>query len=416
MSDKLVQDFKSDWEAFKKTQDQILADKADGKSVGELQEKLNKINAAIEAKQAEVTGKLAAMETAMRRSPMDNGSKQTDVNAAEHKAAFMGFMRKGVETGLEAIQKKALAVNDDTAGGYMVHADLTGRIIKHVFETSPIRAYANVQTISTDALEGMMDINQATSGGWVSEAGTRSSTATPAIGQWRITAEEQSAMPAATQKLLDDAAWDAEGWLADKIADKFSRDENAAFVTGSGVGKPHGFVSSDRTIVADSGVTDDTFQSAKKMGYVPTGTSAAFGTASGNGDCLVNTVQALKAEYRARPGVAWGMNRTTFAAVRTLKDQYGRYLWEPSFQAGMPSMLLGFPVAEFNDMAVMAANSYSIAFANWREAYQIVDRQGIRVMRDPYTSKPYVLFYSTKRTGGDVLNFEAIKFVKFAAS
>jgi HK97 family phage major capsid protein len=415
MSASLVEDFKKDWELFKKTNDQLIQAKADGKAIGDIEEKIAKINSAIEAKQTEITGKLAAMETAMRRSPMGDG-KQVDQNAAEHKAAFMSFVRKGNEAGLEAIQRKALAVNDDTAGGYMVHADLTGRIIKHVFETSPVLAYANVQTISTDRLEGIMDINQATSGGWVSEAGTRSTTATPAIGRWDIPVHEQSAMPAATQKLLDDAAWDAEGWLADKIADKFSRDENYAFVLGTGVGQPHGFLSADRTIVADSGVTDDSFQSAKKIGYVPTGTSGDFGTSSGNGDCLVDTVQALKAEYRARPGCAWAMNRSTFAKVRKLKDQYGRYLWEPSFTAGMPAMLLGFPVAEFNDMAVAAANSYSIAFANWKEAYQIVDHQGIRVMRDPYSSKPYVLFYSTKRTGGDLLNFEAIKVVKFAAS
>lgn len=399
-----VQEFKSDWELFKKTNDQLMQAKADGKAVSDLEEKVAKINA-----------NLGAVETALRRSPQ-MADQKIEAGNAEHKAAFMGFVRKGADAGLEAIQRKALSVNDDTAGGYTVPADLSGRIVKHVFETSPIRQYASVTSISTDSIEGINDINQATSGGWVSEGGARATTATPALGMWKIQVHEQFANPTATQKLLDDSAWNAEQWLGEKVADIFSRTENAAFCTGTGVGQPHGFVAANRTIVADSGVTDDSFQTGKKMGYVPTGASAAFLTTAGNGDCLVNTVQALKAAYRARPGCAWAMPRGVYALVRTLKDQYGRYLWEPSFKEGMPSMLLGFPVAEFNDMAAAAANSYSIAFANWAEAYQIVDRIGIRVLRDPYTSKPNVLFYSTKRVGGDVLNFDAIKFVKFAAS
>lgn len=411
--------FKKDWNDFKDTNEKILKNKAEGKSVSELEEKLQKLEKSISEKQAKADEHLAKVETALKRTTFGQDSKgnQLTQEQAEHKAGFLKFFRKGHEDGLADLEKKALQVSDDTQGGYMVHADLSGRIIERIFETSPIRRFASIATISTDALEGPVDANQADYG-WVGETGVRPQTANPKIGMWRIPTHEIYAMPAATQKLLDDAAWDPESWLASKVADRFSRAENNAFVLGDGVGKPRGFLATDKIIEAAG---YDNYINDKKVGYVKTGVNDGFptppaaATDPGVADPLINCMQSLKTQYREMSGTAWAMHRTTIGAVRRLRDNFGRYIWEPGF-GSTPQSLFGYPVAEFNDMPQLGdANKYAIAFGNWKTAYQIVDRIGIRVLRDPYTSKPFVLFYTTKRTGGDLLNYEALKLVSFSA-
>jgi HK97 family phage major capsid protein len=250
----LADGLKADWENFKKTHTESLKAKAEGKAVAEIEAKLAEINKAIDAK----TAQLDKIETAIKRSAVGGSEHNKEPGEKVLRKAFRSWMSKGAanstlsdaimgvlesDTALKEAyidahpECKALAVADDTQGGFMVHADLSGRIIKRIFETSPIRQYANVQTISTDALEGPMDADQAAAE-WVAEQGSRAVTANPKIGMWRIPTHELYAMPAATQKLLDDAAWDPEAWLATKVADKFARTENAAFVLGSGDGKP----------------------------------------------------------------------------------------------------------------------------------------------------------------------------------
>lgn len=416
------QEFKKDWEEFKKTNESLLKAKADGKSVVEHEEKLAKINERLDAAQVHFD-RMARVETAMKR--MGNfevkglDGQVLSQEQVEHKTNFLRWFRKGdasIEERLPELQTKALAVADDTSGGFMVHADLSGRIIKKIFETSPIRSYAAITTISTDALEGPIDGDQADAG-WVSERGVRTQTRTPKIGMWRIPVHEIYAEPAATQKLLDDAAWDPEQWLAAKVADKFARVENAAFVNGTGVGQPKGFLQ-ETTILEASNY--DSYISDKKIGFVKTGAAADFppvpaaGTDPAQADPLINLVFALKTQYRESAGTAFAMHRTTFGRVRRLRDNLGNYLWQPGL-GGVPSTILGYPIAEFNDMPQIAAGTFPIAFANWQEAYQIVDRLGIRVLRDPYTAKPFVLFYTTKRVGGSTLNFEAIKLLKVSA-
>jgi len=280
-----------------------------------------------------------------------------------------------------------------------VNPDTSGRIVQRVFETSPMRAYASVQVISTDALEGLFDLNEASSG-WVGETDARAETNTPQIGKWRIPVHELYARPHATQKLLDDASINMEAWLAAKVADKFARDESAAFVNGNGVNRPRGF------LTYGAGTT-----LPGQIEQLPTGASGAFAAAPNGGDVLVDALYSLKAPYRAN--AVWAMNRSVLRAVRKLKDSDGAYLWQPGIQAGQPSAIMGYPVASFEDMPNLGANSLSIAVADWREAYQIVDRVGIRTLRDPYSSKPYIQFYTTKRVGGDVVNFEAIKLIRF---
>jgi HK97 family phage major capsid protein len=335
------------------------------------------------------------------------GKMAVDATAEEfdaYKTAFVNFVRKGDP--MTDAERKALSVGSDPDGGYTVTPDMSGRTIQKIFETSPIRQIASVQSITTDALEGVEDRNEGT-GGWVAETGTRAQSNTPQMGRWRIPVHEMYSMPAATQQILDDSGINIEQWLADKVADKLARIENAAFVEGNGVGQPRGFLDYSSTNVGDSSRTWGVLEN------VHTGTSASYGTSSNGADKLVSLVHKLKAGYRT--GAVFVMNRATLGTTRTLKDGAGQYIWLPSMTAGQNSSLLGYPVVEAEDMDDIAADSRSVAFGNFRLGYQIVDRQGIRVLRDPYSSKPYVLFYTTRRVGGAVLHPEAIKFLKFSA-
>jgi HK97 family phage major capsid protein len=332
--------------------------------------------------------------TAYDQRPFDMDAKGLDA----YRAANLTYMRKGMD-GLAPDEKKALSVGGDATGGYVVQPDMSGRIVTKVDETSPMRAFASVQVIGTDALEGLFDLERA-GAVWVGETGARNQTSTPNLGKWRIPVHELSAMPAATQKILDDAAINLETWLADKVALEFSLSENAAFVNGNGVDKPRGF------LTYDAGTTlPGTIQ------QLPTGASGAFAAAPNGGDALIDALYSLKAPYQAN--ATWFMNRTVFAAVRKLKDSDGAYLWQPGIAAGQPVTILGKPYASFEDMPNLGASSLSIAVGDMRAAYQIVDRAGIRVLRDPYTAKPFILFYTTKRVGGDVINFEALKLIRF---
>lgn len=325
----------------------------------------------------------------------------------EHRKAFQAFMRKGRDDALHAIQQKAMSVDSDEDGGYWVLPDTSGRMVSKVFESSPMRQAASVQAISTDSLEGTYDLDEAGSG-WVAERGSRAETDTPVLGQWKIPVHEMYAEPRATQKLLDDAMVNPETWLADKVSAKFGRDEATAFVNGDGVGKPRGILTYDHG--TPTGTSKAAWQVIERT---PTGVSGDW-AASNEADVFLTTMGTMKDVYLN--GASWAMNRTVRAATRKLKDGNGQYLLAMDFTNGPSTSLLGLPVLSFEDMPAIAANSLSIALANFSAAYQIVDRIGIRVLRDPYTSKPYVKFYTTRRVGGDVLNFEAIKLIRFAAA
>jgi HK97 family phage major capsid protein len=308
------------------------------------------------------------------------------------------YIRFGKES-LDSTEIKALSVGGDPDGGYVVYPDMNGRIVQKVFETSPMRAYASIQVISSDALEGIYDLDEADSG-WVGETESRTETGTPQIGRWRIPVHEIYAAPKATQKILDDASINMESWLAGHVSAKFAREESAAFVSGNGINKPRGFLT-----YAAGTTNPGTIERFK------TGVSSAFAANPGGLDKVIDALYALKAPYRAN--ASFFMTRAVTALARKLKDQDGQYQWQPSNQAGQPATLLGYPVAAFEDMEALAAGSLSMAVADMREAYQIVDRIGIRTLRDPYTTKGMVTFYTTKRVGGDVVNFEAIKLIEF---
>lgn len=329
---------------------------------------------------------------------------EADVNAyRQYKSALSGYIRKN-NAGSAMDEIKALSVGSDPDGGFWITPDMSGRIVSLIRETSPMRQVANVVTIGSDALEGVNDLDEATSG-WVGETESRAETASPKIGEWRIPVHEQYAEPRATQKLLDDALFNVEEFLAGKIADKLSRMENAAFVGGNGVKKPRGFLT-----YAAGTPSASSFQVIER---IPSGAAGAF-AATDPGDTMISLVYSLKSAYR--DNAVFMMKRQTLAEVRKLKDGNGNYLWQPDFQSRQGGTLMGFTVIEAEDMPSIAADSLSIAFGDFKAGYQIVDRMGIRILRDSFTAKPYVKFYTTKRTGGDVVNFEAIKLMKFAVS
>ncbi|MDH3381902.1 MAG: phage major capsid protein [Flavobacteriaceae bacterium] len=414
------------FESFKDANDERL-DQIERKGAADplTEMKVNRLNEEVtKAHQSAETAKSRVdhLETALSRSPVggtksndyaesalfaverkNNFHGDLDVNTyRQYKSALGNYLRKN-NAGNSIDEIKALSVGSDPDGGFAVTPDMSGRIISMVMETSPMRQVANVVTIGTDALEGVNDLNEATSG-WVGETGSRAETDTPQIGEWRIPAHEQYAEPKATQKLLDDAMFDIEGYLSNKIADRLSRMENTAFITGNGVKQPRGI------LTYDAGTP-----SASNFNVIEQLNSGAAGdfAATDPGDSLINMVYSLKSNYRDK--AVFMMRRSTLAEVRKLKDGNGNYLWQPDFQQKQGGTLLGFNVVEAEDMPALAADSLSIAFGDFNAGYQIVDRQGIRILRDSFTAKPYVKFYTTKRVGGDVVNFEAIKLLKFAA-
>jgi HK97 family phage major capsid protein len=412
----VVQDLGHAFEEFKRANDERLSQLATKGSVDAVvNDNVEKVNGVISDLQSRLEkAEVAASRRAKANAEPDgmdqkaaewaagNASRrgmrlESEFGAADlkgYRKAFVEYMRKGAMA--EDLHAKALSVGIDPDGGYVVDPDTSGRIVTKVFESSPMRQFASVQTIGTDALEGLYDLDQAASG-WVGETQARPTTATPQLGKYRIPVHELYANPAATQKLLDDASVNMEAWLAGKVSEKFARDEATAFVNGDGNGKPRGFL----TYANGTNIPGQIQQ-------IKSGANAGF--PAGNPDALLDAIYGLKAAYRT--GARWAMNRTTQALVRKVKMD-NQYVWVPGLGGGMPASLLGFPVAEFEDMPNPDNSSLSIAFANFAEAYQIVDRAGVRVLRDPYTAKPYVLFYTTKRVGGDVVNFEAVKIIRF---
>lgn len=356
----------------------------------------------------DISAELKAFNDTLASHAMERGQKFDAFDADGYdgyKAAFSAFLRKE-ERQLSADQIKTLSVGSDPDGGYLVTPDVSSRIVKKVYETSPMRQIASVITIGTDAIEGMEDLGEA-GVGYAGEHAQGSDSTTPQLGKWRIPVHIIDTEPKATQKLLDDASVDVEGWLAMKVADKFARFENSEFITGA-ANKIRGLVLG-YTAAADSGsgVTWGT------VGYVATGQSADFAS-SNPGDKVFDLIGTLKNAYLTN--ARFLTRRSVITKIRKFKDGQGNYLWQPSFVMGQPEMIAGYPVVRAEDMPALASNSYSLAFGDFAEAYTIVDRQGIRVLRDPFTSKPYVKFYTTKRVGGGVINFEAFKLLKFGTS
>lgn len=327
----------------------------------------------------------------------------------EYAKAFGTYLRKGKD-GLSDLEAKALSVGSAPDGGFFVEPFRSQQIIDKLYETSALRAIASVISITSKSVEYPIDRDEPTTG-WVGEQSSRPETNTPQVGMLEIPVHELYAMPKATQNLLDDSGFNVESWLDMKVADEMSREENRQFVLGNGVKQPKGFTTYTTAATADASRTFG------QLEHVVTGANGAFRTASATvspADDLLDLIYKFKSGYRSR--LRWGGTKLTLGAVRKFKDQNGNYIYDARLGAsGIIDTVLGYPWDELADMAdYTTTGALGIVLADWQRFYQIVDRQGIRQLRDPYTSKGYVLFYTTKRVGGGVLDSDAGKFVKFS--
>lgn len=430
---KILEEQGKAFEEFKKSNDELVKAKAEGKAVGDLEAKVAKLSEALD-KFDELKTAFEDVQKKLNRPQTDSEVKSAADLAAEcksfnvslradyqlkgkpfpgelsveaytvYKSAFFKVACGKSIDDLSSDERKAMSAGSDPDGGYMLPHATQGRTLAKIYEQSVMRQLATVQVISSNDIEGMLDNDEA-SAGWVSELGARSDSATPTVGKWRIEAHEMYAMPKASQRILDDAATDVEAWLAGKVADKFARVEGTAFWQGTGVGQPKGLASYDTAATADSSRSWGTFE------HVVTGANGAFHTTQF--DPVVNLIGAFKDQYLQN--AQFVMRRSVRTAARLLKESTtNRYLWEPGMQVGAPERLMGYPVRVDEYMPALATGSLSLAFGDFKQAYLIVDRMGMRTLRDPFTAKPYVVFYTTKRTGGGAQNTEAVKFLKFS--
>lgn len=320
----------------------------------------------------------------------------------ERKDAFLGWIRRGDDR-----QLKAMSVGSDPDGGYGVVPMLAQSIYTVARDIDPMRQYARVVPISKgDAFEEVQDQAQAFGASWASETGTRGDTSNAQVGKLRIPAHEIYAQPKTTQQLLDDSVFDVEAWVTSKVGEQFAISVGSAGVAGDGVGKPRGFTTYPTAATVDASRGWGTFE------HIVTGTNASFGTGAAGAEKLIDVAHSLKPAYRAR--ASWFMSRATAGNVRKLKDDSGRFVWTESLQQGQPPLLLGYPVVEMEGIPSIGTGSLAIWFGAMNPAYTIVDRLPATMLRDPFTDKPYVKFYTTLRTGGDVSDFHALKALKFS--
>lgn len=320
---------------------------------------------------------------------------------SEHKAAFLQFVRKGKDDGLAELQQKALQTTVEADGGYAVPEELDRTILELLRDESPMRQVCGQITVSTPDYKKLVNLGGAGSG-WVGETAARPATGTPLLAQIAAVMGEIYANPQATQTSLDDMFFDAEAWLQSEVAREFAEKEGSAFLLGDGTNKPKGLLAYTMALTADD------VRAFGQLQNVKSGTAGDF-----DADDLIKLVYTLRKGYRA--GATWMLPNMTLFKVRTMKDSQGNYLWRPGIEAGQPSSLLGYGVTENEDMPAVAADAHAVLFGDFKRAYTIVDRIGTRVLRDPYTNKPNVGFYTTKRVGGMLTDSNAVKVLTLSA-
>lgn len=382
----------SEFEAYKAANDERLAALEAHKPDPLLDDKIARIDASLTKTQK-------AMDQLVLKSAQ-SGPIETVTPKAP--SAWMRYLRTGDAHGLSDLDLKSLNSGEDTEGGYLAPPELDRLIEARLQRSSPMRGIASVRQTSSGTFRKPVSLGSAAS--WVAETGERTETTAPTLSLLEFPTAELYAMPAATQALLDDAYTDLDDWIADEVETAFSAQESTAFISGTGTNQPKGLLS--YTAVAEAS------HQWGELGYIASGASGDFASNEAV-ERLLDLIYAVKPNHRSR--ARFVMNRRTLSGLRKIKDGDGRYIFAPG-QGGEAASLLGFPITEIEDMPDMAANALSIAFGDFERGYLIVDRQGARVLRDPYSSKPYVLFYTTKRVGGGVQNFDAIKLMKFAAS
>jgi HK97 family phage major capsid protein len=398
------------FEAYRTENDKQIKELKDGKSDPILAEKIDKINVELDkitAMKTQLEAKLTAVEAAVARGEFQGGNTVSEIDKikSEHKAAFEKWFRRGGEAQYSAVHdlqiKAGLSTLSDPDGGYLITPPEFDTAIDRVAGTmSAMRRLATVRTIGTDTYKKLVNQGGSTSG-WVAEKATRAETDTPVLREIAINTKEIYAMPGCTQISLDDATIDLASWLADEASIEFAEEEGSAHITGNGVEKPHGIAA--YTMIADASY------SWGKVGFITSG----HATLINNADKLMDVVLALKPMYLN--GSSWLMNRATIGKIRQLKNGEGDYIWRPGLEAGAPNVLFGYPVETDDNVANIGAGTFPAFFGNFKRAYLIIDRMGIRILRDPYTSKGNVLFYMTKRTGGGLVGFESLKAFKVSA-
>jgi HK97 family phage major capsid protein len=360
-------------------------------------EKLARMDDAIDT----MMKRLSGVETKLGR-PRLAASEAKSAIAPEQKAAFTSYLRSGDAREIARLEAKMAPGITGQDGGYLVPVDVEFGVLSRIAGLSPIRAIASVQSIGTSSLRKAVSPNGATTG-WTGDAAPSNVVDPNFLQNLDIPTGELFCQPAATQTMLDDPAVDIESWIGEEIERAFANAEAATFVTGNGTNKPKGFLTYPTVA--------NTSWSWGNLGFVPSGAAGAFAAANPS-DALVDLAHALKSGYRQNG--TFVMNRKTQAQLRKFKDSTGNYIWQPPTIAGGRASLMNFPVVESEAMPDIAANSHSIAFGDFRRGYLVVDRLGIRSLRDPYSAKPYVLFYTTRRVGGAVQDFDAIKLMRFA--
>ena len=391
--------FLSAFEEFKHANDERLdaLEKKRGDDIV-LAEKIDRINAA-------VTEQKTFAETLALKTRRPHLAGAAPVEPDERKAAFARYMRAGDAAAIAALEAKSLQAGSDPEGGYLAPEETERMIQKAVRDVSPIRQIASVREIGANVFRKPVSRGDGVAG-WVGETGARLETTAPTLSAIDFPTMELYAMPAASQALLDDAVVDIEQWLADEVQAEFAVQESSAFINGDGLTQPKGLLSYYT-------IAEDSARQPGQLGYAATGVDGAFPEENPS-DILLDLIYTPKQAYRANGRFL--LNRSTLAALRKFKDADGNYLWQPSAQPGAPARLMGYPVTEAEEMPPIDVGANAIAFGDFRRAYLIVDRVGVRVLRDPYSAKPYVLFYTTKRVGGGVQDFDAVKFLKFSAS
>ena len=374
------------------------------KRIDGLVEEKGKLSAQVETlngKLSELAELKSSLEQELLALKRPGGGGNTKA-AAEHKSAFMNFVRKGKDDGLAELQQKALQTTVDSDGGFAVPEELDRTILELLRNVSPMRQVCGKMTISTSDYKKLVNLGGAGSG-WVGEVADRPETGTPTLAQIAAVMGEIYANPQATQTSLDDMFFDAEAWLNGEVATEFSEKEGSAFLLGDGTNKPKGLLAYAMDLASDK------TRAFGKLQNVKSGTAGDF-----DADDLIKLLYTLNKGYRANAN--WMMATMTLFKVRTFKDATtGAYIWQPGLQAGQPSSLLGYGIAENEDMPAVAADANAVAFGDYKRAYTIVDRLGTRVLRDPYTNKPNVGFYTTKRVGGMLTDSRAAKVLTLSA-
>jgi HK97 family phage major capsid protein len=329
------------------------------------------------------------------------GSTELNQDQTEHKEAFGSFMRKGHEDGLQQLEQKALSVGTNADGGFAVPEELDRNIIELLRDATPMRQAAHIMTIGGSDYKKLVNLH-GTGSGWVGETVERPATNTPTLAQIAPFMGEIYANPQVTQQMLDDGFFNVEQWLAQEVQNEFSEKENTAFTLGDGILKPKGFLAYATAATGDK---------TRAFGTLEHRETAGVGSVSA--DDIVKLIFALKKAYRN--GASFMGSTDLLSELMVLKDSTGQYLWRAGLEIGESSTLRGYKYEENEDMPDVAAGALPLSFSNFKRGYTIVDRMGTRVLRDPYTNKPFVGFYTTKRVGGFVTDSQAIKLLKVKA-